>query len=141
MKVGDYIRTKHGIITKIIGNRKNPYGEETIFKLDKEISIYDLELSDIYLMTNPLAKDTINEIDMHFGDEKIIKKSSPNIINLIEVGDYVNGRKVYQVGYNFQDDYVLKMSESNYEDFIYPNEIKDIITKEQFKSMEYKVKE
>lgn len=87
MKVGDYVRTKDGIITKIIDSRKNPYGEETIFKLDKEISIDDLELSDMYLMTNPLAEDTTNEIDTHFGDEKIIIKSSPNIIDLIQVGD------------------------------------------------------
>lgn len=51
----------------------------------------------------------------------------------------MNGRKVYQVGFNFQDDFVLKMSESNYEDFIYPNEIKSILTKEQFENAIYNI--
>lgn len=74
-----------------------------------------------------------------------IKKHSFNIIDLIEVGDYVNGRKIYQVGYNFQDNLVLKMSidkngnPDNYEDFIYEDDIKSIVTKEQFGSIEYKV--
>jgi hypothetical protein len=51
----------------------------------------------------------------------------------------VNGRKVYQVGYNFQDDFVLKMSESNYEDFIHPSEIKSILTKEKFEKETYNI--
>lgn len=72
-------------------------------------------------------------------ENDIIGEPSFNPIDIIEVGDYVNGRKVYQVGYNFQDDYVLKMSESNYEDFIFPNEIKSIVTKEMFSSIEYRL--
>ena len=86
----------------------------------------------------------LNEFSLDFRPQKNTyddEKASYNIIDLIEVGDYVNGRKVYQVGYNFQDDFVLKMSESNYEDFIYPNEIKSIVTKEQFKSMAHKIKD
>lgn len=75
----------------------------------------------------------------YFDDGEEIVKHSKNIIDLIEVGDYVNNRKVYQVGYNFQDDFVCKMSNSNYEDFIYPKEIKTIVTHEQFESIEYKV--
>ena len=54
-------------------------------------------------------------------------KSSPNIIDLIEVGDYVNGILV-----------TIRMID-NLE--MYFNDIKSIVTKEQFKSMEYKVKE
>lgn len=134
MKVGDYIRTKNGIIAKIIDNRKNPYGEETIFKLDKEISIYDLELSDMYLTTNPLAEDTTNEIDTHFGDEKTIKKSSPNIIDLIEEGDYVNGVYIDII------EKEQKRVSSSYgdEDVAFYNEdIKSIVTKEQFEAMQY----
>lgn len=135
MKVGDYVRTKNGIITKIIGNRKNPYGEETIFELDKEISIYDLELSNMYLMTNPLVEDTTNEIDTHFGDEKIIKISSPNIIDLIEVGDYVNGS--YVEGFieknKFQNKLIITEA-----GMIDNNDIKSIVTKENFANAEYR---
>lgn len=152
MKVGDYVRTKNGIITKIIGNRKNLYGEETIFKLDKEISIYDLELNDIYLITNPLAEDTTNEIDIHFGDEKIIKKSSPNIIDLIEVGDYINGLRVEKNKYGeLYTSYVYYGGDIGKQSEVYTtwleeykkNEdyIDSIITHEQIENMEYKVKE
>lgn len=117
MKVGDYVRTNKGIIGKIKA-------------IDNQT-----ELEDLYLVKR-----------RWYYKEDIIK-SSPNIIDLIEVGDYVNGRKVYQVGYNFQDDLVLKMSVNkdgtinNYEDFIYEKDIKSIVTKEQFESMEYKVGE
>ena len=73
MNVGDYVRTKYGI-AKIIDLKENPYGGKTIFVLDKEINIYDLEGADMYLTLNPLSEDTTNEIDTHFGDEKIIIK-------------------------------------------------------------------
>lgn len=74
-----------------------------------------------------------------------ITKASFNIIDLIEVGDYVNGYKVYEikekcvmVGYKcfvtiFDDD----------EDFlyqtIYREDIKNIVTKEQFEACKYVV--
>jgi len=55
----------------------------------------------------------------------------------------VNGSKVYQVGYNFQDDLVLKMNINeklrDYEDFIYEDDIKDIVTKEMFNQVKYEV--
>ena len=43
MKVGDYVRTIDGIIAKIIDVQENPYKEKTIYVLDKEIYIKDLE--------------------------------------------------------------------------------------------------
>lgn len=58
-------------------------------------------------------------------DEKIVKHSK-NIIDLIEEGDYVNGKKVrmnYETG-KFRN---------------IPRQIKSIVTKEQFANMEYKV--
>ena len=143
MKVGDYVRTKNGIITKIIGNRKNPYGEETIFELDKEISIYGLELSDMYLMTNPLVEDTTNEIDTHFGDEKIIKISSPNIIDLIEVGDYVNGIKVDFTNIDNKltyEDTCIGFYDGDRDITLFSNDIKSIVTKEMMESVTYYVK-
>lgn len=111
-----FIRTKTGYICKLINI--NDFREPSMK--------YGVEAS--YL------KDI-----MFIGDDDILK-ASHNIIDLIEVGDYVNGRKVHQVGYNFQDDLVLKMSDSNYDDFIYPNEIKTIVTKEMYENMQYEVK-
>ena len=60
-------------------------------------------------------------------------KASHNIIDLIEVGDYVNGYEVTSkdqfLGFGNHDWYMLD------------NEIKSIVTKEQFESMSYKVGE
>lgn len=68
-------------------------------------------------------------------------KSSPNIIDLIEVGDYVNGKKVccfrkencdYDIGFQYNDDFGEWYG-------IDADEIESIITKEQIKAMEYKI--
>ena len=67
-------------------------------------------------------------------EDRIIK-SSPNIIDLIEVGDYVNGRIVND--YIYLDKLgLIGLTELEKEDEKF---IKSIVTKEQFKSMEYKV--
>lgn len=62
-----------------------------------------------------------------------IVKHSSNIIDLIEVGDYVNGFVVR-----------AKDTKNIYWDFLkksFPYEIGNIVTKEQFEAIEYKVKE
>ena len=80
----------------------------------------------------------------YFVKEDIIK-SSPNIIDLIEVGDYVNGHKVVEVDLDDIDDYGndFRYIETEYDftlnHWVKENEIETILTKEQFKSMEYKV--
>ena len=74
-----------------------------------------------------------------------IVKASHNIIDLIEVGDYVNGNKIIKIstdhcgrniliyGYDDGDRQVVIT--------IYEDEIKSIVTKEQFEQMKYKVGE
>lgn len=65
--------------------------------------------------------------------EKHFKKASHNIIELIEVGDYVNGIKVDHVMPPLK---IWLDAEEYLED-----EIKTIVTKEQFESCMYKVGE
>ena len=81
--------------------------------------------------------------------EEDIEKSSPNIIDLIEVGDYVNGWPVVKhahtgdlyttyvyvggKGFTTFEDYCTELKTED-EDFI-----ESIVTKEQFEAMEYKV--
>lgn len=69
--------------------------------------------------------------------EPNIKKASHNIIDLIEVGDYVNGYYVEDV----LESFINVATGSNYfqSPTIYENDIKSIVTKEQFKSMEYRL--
>ena len=121
IEVGEYIRTNRGIIAKVIYIR-----EATRYRCTSGTISHSPER---YFLDNE---------QKHSVSIGYVKAHSKNIIDLIEIGDYVNGRKVFQVGYNFQDDLVIKMSESNYENFIYPNEIKTIVTKEQFNSIMYK---
>lgn len=115
MKVGDYVRTKNGNIFKIK-------------KIDDE-----LFLETFYYVSN----DT-------FVTKDLILKSSPNIIDLIEVGDYVNGKLVIKVATDYIFDYSeeIKIIYFSENDYIYRNQdIKSIVTREQFSSIEYKVGE
>ena len=112
-----YVRTKCGYICKIINI--NDFREPSMK--------YGVEAS--YL------KDI-----MFIGDDDILK-ASHNIIDLIEVGDYVNGEKV-----DYIDDCDGAMREYyyDYEDASidvghWSEEIKSIVTKEQFSSIEYRL--
>ena len=117
MKVGDYVR-----LDRYQGINK-------IEEYDEDIKKYKLE-------------DVIGD---EWGDETFILdendviKSSPNIIDLIEVGDYVNGYRVAEnngLGYFI----ILKNGKSKWLS-LKGLVIKSIVTKEQFSSMEYKVGE
>lgn len=78
------------------------------------------------------------------GKEEIYKlKSSYNIIDLIEPGDYVNGFKVLEIVKGFKvlvDKLEPNTRDGNYylKQFI-NNEIKSVVTKEVFKANEYRV--
>lgn len=122
MKTGDYARTKSGIIGKLI------IKEETI-AVAKWQGGYELQDITTY---------TIG--DTHFYKSDIIK-SSPNIIDLIEVGDYVNGERVFGFGKFIYDDDTEEICSLTLETTIscLPEDIKSIVTHEQFESMEYKL--
>ena len=82
---------------------------------------------------------------LHFGD---FKKASHNIIDLIEVGDYVNGKEVAFID-DFTKEIAICETDLTTRDFegryafkrIKKEDIKSIVTKESFSSMEYKVGE
>lgn len=118
MKVRDYVRTDTGNIgkiTKIIGEEKN---------------IKDCYLNFKDMVVYGTKKNVI-------GIQGKVIKSSPNIIDLIEVGDYVNGWKVTQI----TNSYVEICWGRDSDEFIEPENIKSIVTKECFERMEYKVGE
>ena len=79
----------------------------------------------------------IQRDDFIFVPEDMIVKASNNIIDLIEVGDYVNGYLVEDVGNTFLN----IATGSNYfqKPTIFENDIKSIVTKEQFSAMEYRL--
>ena len=123
MKVGDYVRTDYGI--------------KQIYEIDhnKTVWKYKFKLK---------KQDGDGCIDLGcFSDSDIIK-SSPNIIDLIEVGDYVNGYLVKDIDYAF-DDVVMNNKNARIVPYIdcnknnYIDDIKSIVTKEQFERCEYKI--
>lgn len=76
----------------------------------------------------------------HINSDEIVKKPSYNIIDLIEVGDYVNGGQVIGRDIINQEDNVYTVK-GRYGIYFKNSDIKSIVTKEQFESMSYKVGE
>lgn len=70
----------------------------------------------------------------NYYDEDEIIRVSHELIDLIEVGDYVNGYKVIYVYPN-----LIKVDSTDIWE-IHSRDIKSIVTKEQFESMKYEVK-
>lgn len=120
MKVGYYVRTKYGI--------------KQIYEIDNNKTVWKYKFK--------LKKqDGDGCVDLGcFSDNDVIK-SSPNIIDLIEAGDYVNGIKITDIGNDNKGKYVFGYGAGGMEGEIwyYNNEIKSIVTKEAFKSMEYRI--
>lgn len=115
MKVGDYVRTKYGEIARIDECK----GKDKVYK--------NMEHYETDRMVTKFNNFILYKED--------ILKSSPNIIDLIEVGDYVNGEKVCAIGENSGDIYIRDMQE-----FIFANDIKSIVTKESMERVTYYVK-
>ena len=118
LEVGQFVRLKSGYICKIINI--NDFREPNMK--------YGVEAN--YL------KDV-----MFIGDEDILK-ASYNIIDILEVGDYVNGCYIQEIK-SLKDNVMVCMLDSDYEfvSTITNNEIETIVTKEQFEQMAYKVGE
>lgn len=78
----------------------------------------------------------------YFDDGEEIVKHSKNIIDLIVKGDYVNGQKVIDVIDGFVNG-TMEIELSNHRKIYrtHIEDIKSIVTKEQFESIEYKVEE
>ena len=71
---------------------------------------------------------------------KELEKASFNLIDLIEVGDYVNGERVTSSESVDKNDTDRYLGFGYYDYYIHDSEdIKDIVTKEQFNSMKYVV--
>lgn len=60
--------------------------------------------------------------------------ASFNIIYILEIGDYVNGERVVYINHKYE---YLEVSDEEY--IIKKEDIKSIVTKEQFEQMEYRL--
>jgi hypothetical protein len=121
LKVGDYIRTKN--------HNGFPGGIGIILKTE------DDEIHKTKWITLDVPLDRISFLIQ----QSEIIKSSNNIIDLIEVGDYVNGYKIKNI--TMKCDKTIKTLQSDYIYDICECNIESIVTKEQFESMEYRLGE
>lgn len=117
LKVGMYVR---------LGRNQ---GIAKIDEYDEEYSIYSLD---------KCIADEWGEETFKLNEKDIIGEPSFNIIDLIEVGDYVNGNEVIQQ-YKPEGSYCLWIKLLNGESICNSKNIKSIVTKEQFESLKYKV--
>lgn len=131
IEVGDYVRTNKGIIGKI-----------------KRIELDKNDTSLKWYVFDKKRPD-MNIVDEVYINKPYIVKHSKNIIDLIETEDFVNGYPVVKIridpfnnkkqlftehwDYNWQGDGTLLV--------FYEEDIKTVVTKEQFKNIEYKVGE
>lgn len=132
MKVGDYVRNKYDI-AKIIDIKNNNGIDILVF--DKPICFL------VNKKTGEIKDDRLlNRLAIIDGVDVSKIKSSPNIIDLIEVGDYVNGHRVLDIAQ--APVRALYLEDNSQKRALIPRlnkEIKSIITKEQFSQMEYKL--
>lgn len=131
LKKGMYVRTKYGIIDKVTIDYNGH-------------------------CNNPNCNCKHVSCKKNYYDDEDIVKASYNIIDLIEEGDYVNGYKIdyinlncetpflrsnqpYRVDNTLYSTLIEKGKDYNQPLHFYEEDIKSIVTKEQFDSMKYEV--
>lgn len=109
ISVNEYVRTKNGVI-------------------DKVDALYGM------------IENTVHLENLKWFDIKNIVKHSKQLIDLIEVGDIVNGMEVLDI-YKPRDlwEPIEIRIDSRYTNFILAEDIKTILTKEQYLANCYKV--
>lgn len=118
MKKGDYVRFKNGYIDRV---------EE--IKLQTKYTKYNTLLLEHKVAECLLIDEELKKI-----------KSSPNIMNLIELGDYVNGHKVVSIGFDNNNNIIeLYVETQGYDELLLEKDIKSIVSEEQFSQMEYRI--
>lgn len=111
MKIGVYVRTKKG---EIFDCYENEQMHKPIYYPKKSKTNGFIDYNEVY-------------------------KKSNNIIDILEVGDYVNGYLVIEKDINNELRYIdLKDRNMKYVKYL---DIKSILTKEKFSCMEYKIGE
>ena len=111
LKEGMNVRTKDGFIDKVINDYKGCCNS-----------------------SNCNCKHV--SCEHNYYDEESVIKASYNLIDLIEVGDYVNGLPVVHNAKKNGGNIVILINGDAYNE----EDIKSIVTKEQFDSVKYEVK-
>ena len=117
IKVGEYIRTKDGFIDKIV------------------------DIRDTYSERKLIAFERSNSLKSDIGLKAMVVKHSPNLIDLIQCGDYVNGHLVIDIPGDESGAVYLEQITKGALIPTLKEDIQTIVTKEMMESISYKVKE
>ena len=123
IEVGEYGRTNFGKIIKFAW-----YEKEKGILNDKAVILVD-------------KMRTTTDCFYYFEKGECIVKHSKNIIDLIEVGDYVNGEKIEQITTNSGYKKYYTTGFGVYDEYDNESVIHSILTKEQYEANCYKVEE
>ena len=120
------------------------------YKLKYIYQRYNGEIRKFEVVNDNFLVETKTGLSIDFKSHLMLGKLSENTIDLIEVGDYVNGKKIDAIldgGFKsegvaerilcFETDFPIENRLRAYHDY----DIKTILTKEKFKANEYIVKE
>lgn len=123
VKVGEYVRVM-GRIAKLL--KKEDTGNKKTYYFDR------------------IVLDNFAVLSQH-GIDQLVRKHSFNIIDLIEVGDFVNRLEIERIieptqYTNYKKTLYCSESEGLYKGVFFNNDIKSVITHEQMEAMEYEVK-
>lgn len=119
IEVGEYVKTKEGRIAQI----KSIDYEAKIYRFDRIIYINDFRMKEDVLYSNEMFK-------------KLIVKHSKQLIDLIEVGDFVNGMKILHI----EDNKLYVEWDNEFDEFtgfLKNKNIETILTKEQYIAISY----
>lgn len=142
MEIGEYIRTKKGIIAKV--DAIYEYGKRKKYK--RYFTKKNEEFNEGTLIKEHLIYDT---------RQKYIPKHSKNILDLIEVGDIVNGYQILEIADSIYESskriLIYKNEKEKYERWIYiqqyngkihtQDDIQLILTHEQFERDCYRLED
>lgn len=114
LEVGMYVRLQNDV--------------EDIVVINKIANVFE---------TTILTENDGSNYQGEYTKENVVK-ASYNIIDILEVGDYVNGKKIYSLGLT-----IGILNTINFEDgtFTIAEDIKSVITHEQIEQMEYRIGE
>ena len=116
IKVGEYVRTERGVIGRL--KKQYTFGHGVTYPEPQE---WILDVNGIEYVANEAQYETI-------------VKHSKQLIDLVEVGDYVNGKKVEKINQYKDSKSIIALI-----GIIDEKDIKTILTKEQFLANCYKV--
>ena len=142
-----------------MGNEIKPMTKKELIKRIEEYKPkyiyqrYNGEIRQFEVIDNNYLVDTKTGMSFDFRSHLMLGKVSEDLIDLIQCGDYVNGKEVINIYeakeeafLGYFNEKTLELKNDIYETIpteylVYNKDIKTIVTKEQFENISYKVKE